>query len=201
MKTPRPWNIANLFYSMDKDMGKGFDEGLALLKTNLEQKEGFTDGNKTKFKVERYDFPSTNFALIRQKVKWSDLSGFFLQHYPILFDAISKAGVATGGASSLIYEWDEKSHLADIAAAVPVPAGTKLDNDIITFQEIPASKALLVNYKGPYNNESEAYKAIRDYMRENSLKQKGPSIEQYISGPANESDSSRWLTKIVFLVE
>jgi hypothetical protein len=37
MATPRPWNIFNLFYSMDKTMGKGFEDGLLLLKTLIEK--------------------------------------------------------------------------------------------------------------------------------------------------------------------
>ncbi len=35
--TPRPWNIFNLFYSMDKQMGKDFEDGLLLLKTLIEK--------------------------------------------------------------------------------------------------------------------------------------------------------------------
>jgi uncharacterized protein YndB with AHSA1/START domain len=35
--TPRPWNIFNLFYSMDKQMGKDFADGLLLLKTLIEK--------------------------------------------------------------------------------------------------------------------------------------------------------------------
>ncbi len=37
MATPRPWNIFNLFYSMDKQMGKDFEDGLKTLKIMIEQ--------------------------------------------------------------------------------------------------------------------------------------------------------------------
>jgi uncharacterized protein YndB with AHSA1/START domain len=37
MATPRPWNIFNLFYSMDKEMGKDFEDGLSLLKKVIEK--------------------------------------------------------------------------------------------------------------------------------------------------------------------
>src|SRR6185436_16833474 len=40
MATPRPWNIFNLFYSMDKNMGKDFGEGLSTLKTAIEGSAG-----------------------------------------------------------------------------------------------------------------------------------------------------------------
>lgn len=36
MPTPRPWNIFNLFYSMEKQMGQDFSDGLAELKKRAE---------------------------------------------------------------------------------------------------------------------------------------------------------------------
>ena len=36
MATPRPWNIFNLFYSLDKQMGKDFEDGLTALKNIIE---------------------------------------------------------------------------------------------------------------------------------------------------------------------
>jgi effector-binding domain-containing protein len=66
---------------------------------------------------------------------------------------------------------------------------------------IPASKAVFVNYYGAYDKISDAYNSIRQYLSDNKLKEKTPSIEQYIAGPSNEKDTTKWLTKIVFLVE
>jgi hypothetical protein len=36
MATPRPWNIFNLFYSLDKQMGIDFEDGLKALKSMIE---------------------------------------------------------------------------------------------------------------------------------------------------------------------
>ncbi len=36
MATPRPWNIFNLLYSFDKQMGKDFEDGLAAMKKAIE---------------------------------------------------------------------------------------------------------------------------------------------------------------------
>jgi hypothetical protein len=36
MATPRPWNIFNLLYSLDEEMGKDFDDGLSALKVLIE---------------------------------------------------------------------------------------------------------------------------------------------------------------------
>ncbi len=37
MATPRPWNIFNLFYSQNKQMGKDFEDGLVAMKKMIEQ--------------------------------------------------------------------------------------------------------------------------------------------------------------------
>lgn len=36
MATPRPWNIFNLLYSIDKEMGKDFEDGLTAMKKMIE---------------------------------------------------------------------------------------------------------------------------------------------------------------------
>ena len=36
MATPRPWNIFNLLFSLDKQMGKDFEDGLTTMKTIIE---------------------------------------------------------------------------------------------------------------------------------------------------------------------
>ncbi len=199
LATPRPWNIFNLFYSLDKEMGKDFEEGLATLKTAIEKING-TAAAKT-YDVQLMNFPATTFAMIRQQVKWSDLLSFFSEHFPIVYQEVQNANATPGVATGLIYEWDEKNQQADIAAAVPVAAGTMINNPIVQATNIPASKAVFVNYSGAYDRLPDAYNSIRQYLFDNKLKEKVPSIEHYISGPSNEKDTSKWLTKIVFLVE
>jgi len=199
LATPRPWNIFNLFYSLDKKMGTDFEESLATLKTVIEKINGTTPV-KT-YDVQLMNFPATTFAIIRQQVKWSDLLAFFEEHLPIVYQEAKNANATPGTASGLIYEWDEKNQQADIAAAVPVAAGTKIDNPIVQATNIPASKAVFVNYSGAYDKLPDAYNSIRQYLSDNKLKAKTPSIEQYFAGPANEKDTAKWITKIVFLVE
>ncbi|MEO7923233.1 MAG: GyrI-like domain-containing protein [Chitinophagaceae bacterium] len=198
MATPRPWNIFNLFYSMDKELGKDFDYSLATLKAAIEK----TDASAAKtYEVMTMDFPATTYALIRQQVKWTDISSFFAQHLRILYAELQKNKLLPGTASGLIYDWDEKNQQANMAAAIPVPKGTVIKNPIVLVTDIPASKAVFVNYYGAYDDEPSAYTAIRKYLAGHHLKQQAPAIEQYIAGPGTENDPDKWVTKIIFLVE
>ncbi|MBL7722141.1 MAG: SRPBCC family protein [Chitinophagaceae bacterium] len=199
MATPRPWNIFNLFYSMDKQMGKDFEQGLATLKSSVEQLAGTTGNNN--YEVLTMDFPSTTFALIRQQVKWSDIHSFQTQHLPIIRNEAMKANASPGTASGLFYNWDEKNQLTDMAAALPVKKGAGLNNTIIKTEYLPAGKAVYVNYYGSYEKAANTFSSIQAYLDKHKLKQKFPVIQQYITGPASEKDTAKWLTKIVFLVE
>lgn len=199
LATPRPWNIFNLFYSLDKKMGKDFEEGLSILKNAMKKINGSVAA-KT-YKVEQMNFPATTFAAVRQVVKWNDLSSFYMQHYPILFVEAQKANTSPGTTSSLFYSWDEKNQQTDVAAAVPVAPGFKTENNIVQTVNIPASNALYVNYFGAYDKLPDAYASIRKFISDNNLKETFPSIEQYIIDPSSEKDTAKWLTKVVFLIK
>jgi len=199
MATPRPWNIFNLFYSMDKQMGKDFELGLATLKASVEQLAGTTGNNN--YEVLTMDFPSTTFAVIRQQVKWSDIHLFQTQHLSIIRSETLKVNASPGTATSLFYNWDEKNQLTDMAAALPVKKGAKLNHTIIRTEELPAARAVYVNHYGSHEKAVNAFGRIYAYLDKHKLKQKFPVIQQYITGPASEKDTTKWLTKIVFLVE
>ncbi|HUR64953.1 MAG TPA: SRPBCC family protein [Chitinophagaceae bacterium] len=201
MATPRPWNIFNLFYSMDKEMGKDFEKGLASLKEVSEKTSGTAVVAPASFEVMQIDFPATTFAYIRQIVKWKDIQAFFAQHLPLLYEDAAKNNSFNGIVTGLYSEWDEKNQQADLAAAIPVPAGTKTNSNIIRITDIGASKALQVTYQGAYDRMGSAHGSIDKYIVEKKLKAKLPVIEQYIYGPANEKDTGKWQTKIIYLVE
>jgi effector-binding domain-containing protein len=199
LATPRPSNIFNLFSSMDKEMGKDFEKGLQNLKTAIE-KTGSAVPAKT-YEVTPMNFPASSFALYRETIKWESISSFFAVYFPKIYEALSKAGVQPGIPTGLYYEWDEKNQQADMAAAIPVAAGTIFDSDSIKIVDINGSKAVYVDYYGAYDKTADAYKTIDAYLLTNKLKQKSPVIEQYMNDPGVVKDTAKWLTKIIFLVE
>jgi effector-binding domain-containing protein len=180
-------------------MGRDFEKGLAALKQLTEISAGKAPAEL--YEVQPMDFPATTFAIIRQVVKWSDIPAFYAQHLPILYDETAKNNIQAGGAAGLYFVWDEKNQQADMAVGVPVQAGTKLPHPIIRIADVDASKAVYVNYSGGYDKLGDAHGSLDRYLAENKLTQKQPVIEQYIYGPANEKDTAKWLTKILYLVE
>jgi effector-binding domain-containing protein len=153
------------------------------------------------YDVKEMNFPSTTYALYRQVVKMNEIQKFFALNLQPIFSEIQKSGVTPGVPTGLYYSWDKEKQETDLAAAIPVPAGTTMNEPTITIETINASKALFIDYYGSYDKLSTAYESFDKYLADKNLKQKFPVIEQYITDPQTEPDPSKWQTKIIFLVE
>jgi effector-binding domain-containing protein len=84
-----------------------------------------------------------------------------------------------------------------MAAAIPVSkevAGT----DEIEFRVIPQGTALQIDHFGEYDGTGPAHYAIEDYANENGLKLSNLAIEAYVTDPAEELDTSKWLTQVIY---
>ena len=104
-----------------------------------------------------------------------------------------------GMPTGLFYTYDEKTGTTDMVAAMPVK-GSPTVTGFETFL-IPAGKEVCVDYFGPFEKMGEAHFAIDDYLKEKKLVQSPPAIEQYMTDPMMEKDTSKWLTRIVYPIK
>ena len=199
LATPRPWNIFNLVADLNKEKGADFEKSLQALKERVEKRTGNTSGRT--YDVQTMDFPATRFVMVRQQVNWTDISVFFKEHLKLLYKETSRQQIAAGAPAGLYFMWDEKNQQTNMGAALTVPAGSILQGSAFQTTDIPASRAIYITYPGPYDHIADAHNSLGQYLINKKLKQKTPVIEQYISGPFNEKDSSKWITKILYLVD
>jgi effector-binding domain-containing protein len=102
-----------------------------------------------------------------------------------------------GAPSGLMYTWDMENNVADMAAGIPISEQADVDGfDIIEV----GGKSLHIQYYGSYEGSAEAHYAMEDYMKENVLELNEVVIEEYITDPVNEPDTSKWLTNIYYMV-
>ncbi len=195
-KTPFPWNIMNLFMSMDKMLGKDFEHGLQLLKAIGEKETALIQS----YQVQTTVFPARTYAAIRQSVKMADMQKFYGDAYAKIMAEMQKAKVKMVGAPvGLYYSWDEKTQTSDMAAAIPIAAGKSLGS--LELIQLPAGNAYVIDYYGAYDKLEYAHYAFDSYFKQNKLTQKSPVIEEYITDPAQEPDHSKWVTKIYYFAE
>ena len=151
--------------------------------------------SEKEFEVEEKEIETMLIAGYRMKGKYSDVGKGF-----------SKLGKAfgrhiNGKPMNLYYEGEYKEDDADFEPCFPVRKGKDVEG--ISVREIKGGKCVSLIHKGPYENISESYKIIFEYINEKGCKTKLPSREVYLKGPGMifKGNPKNYLTEIQMMIE
>ncbi|MBD3288071.1 hypothetical protein GF337_04650 [candidate division KSB1 bacterium] len=195
-KTPFPWNIMMLFMSMDEMMAPDFDRGLKLLK-EISEKEA---EKISQYDVTPVNFQETTYAAVREEIGFQEMQSFYERAFGTIQQVFQQKGKRmTGAPVGLYFIWDEQNDSTDMAAAFPIRGS--LESEKLSVIEVPESKGFKVNHYGSYEGLEHAHKALDYHIQENWLTLKAPVIEEYITDPMQEPDTTKWQTRIYYLVE
>lgn len=101
--------------------------------------------------------------------------------------------------SAIYFTFDEKAMQTECAAVFSIKDNNKKMEDWERFQ-VPASKVLLIEYYGAYDKSANAHYAMDAYMKGKGLTQSFV-IEEYVTDPMMEKDTSKWLTNIFYVIK
>lgn len=194
---PRPWNVMSLFMNMEKTIGDDFALGLEKLKALAEKEAALMPT----YEIKESTIEAKTYLGIRNEVTFDKIGAMFNENLPKIFADAGNAGVQPAGAPvGLFYKWDPKAMKTDMAAAIPV---ADVNAKVGSWQklEVKGGKALVVDYYGAYEKSEAAHNAMDKYIADNKYKQIAPVVEEYITDPMKEPDTSKWLTRIVYFVE
>lgn len=197
---PRPQNIMGMF--MKRSLENDFSQGLLNLKNAVEAEKTVPQlpATATSPAAKEGERPEMAYWTVRSEVSTKDISGFYAASLPRIFKAVNEARLSPGVPAGLYYSWDEKAGKTDMAAAVTLEAkGTPPAG--ITAVTLPAGKIVYVDFYGPYERTAEAHALIEKYLREKGRTSKWPVLEEYITDPATEKDSTKWLTRVVYYAD
>ncbi len=198
--------VMNLFMDMDAMIGPDFERGLGNLKllaeadakAIAEQQAKMVDG----FEVNIVERPALWYLGERKRVKWKDMDAFYSRVLGKAMGITHAAGVQPAAApSGLFYAWDEDGQEADMMAGIPVPVTATAKLKGMTLVEVPAGKAYVIDHYGPYANTAKAHEAIDKKIKADGATLGPVVIEEYITDPAAEPDTSKWLTRVVYPVK
>ncbi|MCB0620847.1 MAG: SRPBCC family protein [Saprospiraceae bacterium] len=188
-----------LLMGMKKTMAKDFDDGLAALKSHAEEQVANLPTTYRGFEVKQEDFAGKTYAAVRQTISWDQMQSFFGQNFGAIMVALQANNLQpTGAPSGLYYSWDEENQQTDMAAAIPTSGQADFGEQVTTI-EVPAGKALVIDYYGGYSGSGEAHYAMEDYIKARCLEMREPVVEEYVTDPGSEPDSTKWLTRIYYL--
>jgi len=186
-----------LFMNMDNMMGADFEKGLSKFKAAVESMPAPV--SQTAYEVKEINWEEKTFVGKKGVFKFEQLSAFFGETYPKLFEELGKENQEPIMAPSAIYfKWDQEKGESECAAVACVKNGVKLKN----FESfvVPASKVLHIAYYGAWSQSINAHMAMDEYIKKNNLPAQTQVIEEYITDPMTEKDTAKWLTNIFYVL-
>lgn len=194
-----PMNTMNLFINMDDMLGPDFQKGLSYLQKNVMEDLANSPISDNPYDIMEIDFPKTHYVSKRKTVSFEEMQAFFAKHFPAMANGISPEQMA-GMPTALYFTWDEPNMQSDLAAAIPV-TGTEVTVEGYETITLEAGKAFQIDYYGDYEGLGGPHEAMDAYMKQRNLRFRDPAIEEYITDPETEPDTTKWLTKITYLVK
>lgn len=176
---------------MDGMLGPDFEEGLKGLKEIAESMPKAAAAPQ--YEVQEVDVePQIVLTAPKENVAVEGISDYLAKNFDELRGEALVSNLKPGAASAIYHTWDGKT--TEIEAVLTVDKAPK---GKIAFRELPATKALKVDYYGAYAGSESAHMAIDVYSKEKNLKLGAP-WESYITDPSTEPDTSKWLTQIYY---
>src|SRR5690606_22161225 len=151
------------------------------------------------YNVEETNWEAKTYYGIKSKLSFDKISAFFGESYGKIGAAMQKAKAEMVSAPSAIYfTFDEQTMVTDVAAVMEVAKGKELKG--VEKFDLPPSKVLKIAYYGAYDKSGQAHYAMDNYMKEHNLSQLYV-LEEYVTDPMTEKDTTKWLTNIFYLVK
>jgi effector-binding domain-containing protein len=187
-----------LFMNMDKMIGTQYEKGLAKFKQVMEAEP--TAKTYNGYEIKEVMWPDRNYFGKKETVTFDKLGEFFATTYPKIFnDAINGKLEHTGPPSAIFYSYNEEKKQTECAAVISVPNEQQLKG-WEKFNVPAANIALQIAYYGAYNKSANAHMAMDAYMKEKGLTHTCV-IEEYITDPMTEKDTTKWLTNIYYVIK
>lgn len=198
--SPYPMNAMLLFMNMDEMLGKDFDEGLNNLKTKVEA--DYKDRNNHDSEISKIDLDQRVFLLKRDTVKFDAIGDYFMQNLgPVHAAFLGKYKAEEAGLpSGLYYTWDEDNMQTYMGVGIQV---NSTDVEVEGFETVvlEPSSSIQMDYYGSYDGLGPTHDMLNEYIMSNGLDYNGPAVEEYITDPTMEPDTSKWYTRVIYYVK
>jgi effector-binding domain-containing protein/uncharacterized protein YndB with AHSA1/START domain len=189
-----------VFLFMDKMVGPDFEKGLASMKKLAESGEyPKAAGNlqNPTVTIEEKEIPAQTILYVSETAgstnelgeKLGEIFGTELGAF------LKKSGLQMAGPPVAWYTSEKPPFTFD--AGVPVNKAPAATEGRIKLRQVPAGKAVVAHYRGPYELMSKGYNEIKAWLKANNKTATGKPYEVYIGDPGVEKDPYKVLTDIV----
>ncbi|MBL4586919.1 MAG: SRPBCC family protein [Flavobacteriales bacterium] len=190
-----PFMMRGMNLVMKGFLEEAYENGLAKLKKVCEAAPAV----ESVYDVLEIEQPEIKYLLVSGDVKPENIGDFYGENFGKIMGYMAKNGIELNGhPGGLIYSWTDT--LAKMSAAVPIKTDAEGTKEI-EFRVVEGGRALQIDYYGAYEKSGLAHMEMDSYMEANSLEMNGTVVEVYVTDPTAETDTSKWLTQVIYPVK
>jgi effector-binding domain-containing protein len=145
--------------------------------------------------IEVKELPPQRVVSIRERTTAKGLGAAMRALYPVLTAYLEKQGARPAGPPFAVYHTYAEDDV-DFETGYPVAAPVEGEGRI-RVGELPGGPAAVARHVGPYTTIGRVHDALEAFVMEQGRERSGAPREVYRSGPADQDDSSRWVTDVI----
>jgi effector-binding domain-containing protein len=195
-------NLPKLAYPVERYIGLMMPGMMKVFFVNgLEKLKEITEAMPDPPVLQLMQLPEKAVVSVIDSCSWADVGMKMGQLFGELIALQGKAKFEINGAPMSIYhKWDEVNQFTVFENCLPV------DREVagkgrVQYKVLPATRAVMGTHFGAYDKTMYMYVAMDEFMKDFGLEQAGGPIEEYITDPMLEPDTSKWQTNIYFPVK
>jgi len=195
-------NIPKLSYPMERYIGLMMPGMMkTFFKQGLEKLKEITEAMPAPPAIQITALPEKAVLSVVDSCSWSDIGAKMGQMFGEIMAMQKGAKFEFAGAPlSMYHKWDEVNQFAVFENCVPVDREV-VGKGRVRYKVLPATRAVSGVHFGAYDKTMYLYIAMDDYLKDFRLEENGGPIEEYITDPMTEPDTSKWQTNIYFPVK
>lgn len=184
---------------MEEMMGPTFEQGLGDLKAYSEERS--SENSSLPVDVLKTNISSMNYYFVEREVQFSALNEeLYSQAYDEVFSYLGEdAADVKEPVFAVFHEWDEENEEARFEIAVAVDSN-KPGTENIKKGTTYSGQVVMRIHEGPHEGLEAVHEELYSHLSENNLQFNGSPWESYVVGPADEVDSTKWITEVYYPV-
>ncbi len=186
-------------WMLEKGYNHNFKQSLKHLKEYIEtQKQG---PNYFGYKIVEDKFDGGSYLASNATSTMTEMKNVMSERFGAIMQFAAQQELEIQGAPMVQWHSYHPDAESEFTCMVPVDIDSAMAAKNVYSLNFPESKTIMLSYVGPYEGSYNAWTALDNYMVYNSLIINGDPWEEYLKGPANEPDSTKWITNIYFPVK
>ena len=183
-------------WMLEKGYNYNFKRGLDSLKQYVETY--LAEPEYYGYQIELKEYPGAKVLALDDSCLMSEMSLHISDDFNVIRSYAARKGLKELDYPMIQWHTYKPESYTTFTCMIPYDADSVPNIGKIYWKQFPANKVAVIEYTGSYDFSYYAWIALDNYRKFHSMHIADDPWEEYVKGPRNETDSSKFVTNIYF---